>query len=263
MFDGLTDFTRRAASMVTVRDVRKAFEVPKKPPIQALTGVDLTAEPGRVHGLLGVNGAGKTTLLRILATVIRADSGTATVQGFDVGREPEKVRASIGFLSGSTAVYGRLNPVETLRYFGSLCGMSEEALDKRVGYVVERFGIDSFSDQLCEKLSTGQKQRVGIARAILHDPPVVFFDEPTSGLDVVTKQGVMEFIEECREIGKTVVFSTHVMSEADRVCDDVTIIHDGKVLAAGTKEEFLRQHGAVALEPAFLAAVGYGSAVKA
>ncbi len=228
----------------------------------ALQGADLEAVPGRILGLLGVNGAGKTTLLRILSTVIRADKGTATVAGYDVATQPALVRASIGFLSSSTAVYGRLTPLESLRYFGGLYGLSGIDLDRRVEFVVDRLNLRPFQDQLCDRLSTGQKQRVGIARAILHDPPVLFFDEPTSGLDVVAKQGVMEFIEEVRESGKTVVFSTHVMSEAERLCDEVAVIHEGRIVESGVRVQVVARTGHATLEKAFLSLIGYRSEVS-
>lgn len=242
--------------MVCVEDLRKQFAT-KKGPVVALDGVSFTANPGQVFGLLGVNGAGKTTCLRILSTVITSDSGRASVGGFDVATQAEDVRRNIGFLSNSTAVYNRLNAIEVLRYFGKLYGMSGPSLEERIEYVVEKLNIGDYRQQLCDKLSTGQKQRIGIARAILHDPPILFFDEPTAGLDVVTAQTVMEFIEEYKSQGKTIIFSTHIMSEVERLCDQLAVIHDGTIKAHGTVDELKALTGKPTLESAFLNLVGY------
>ncbi|MBS1708735.1 MAG: ATP-binding cassette domain-containing protein [Armatimonadetes bacterium] len=243
--------------MIQTDKLTKVFKNPKGAPVRAVDGFDFVAVPGKVHALLGVNGAGKTTVLRMLSTVIRPTSGTATVNGHDVVREPDLVRASIGFLSSSTAIYGRLKPLEMLAYFGSLYGLDEETTKRRSAEVVERLGIGSFADRLCDQLSTGQKQRVSIARAILHDPPVVFFDEPTAGLDVLTAQTILKFIEECRDQGKTVVFSTHIMSEVERLADEVSVIHSGTLKGYGTPTAITAQTGEQSLEKAFLKLVGY------
>lgn len=243
--------------MVKTHGIGKEFHDPKRGVIPAVVDVDFEAAPGQITGLLGVNGAGKTTLLRLLSTVIRPTAGGGTVAGFDIEREPEKVRASIGFLSNSTALYGRLTASEMLSYFGSLYGLSGSRLQERLQFVVETLRLHEFKDQLCDKLSTGQKQRVSIARAILHDPPVLFFDEPTAGLDVVTSQTIMEFIEAARDQGKTVIFSTHIMTEVERLCDTVTVIHNGRVCGKGTVSELVSSVGETRLEPAFLKIVGY------
>lgn len=243
--------------MVRTHEIRKVFKDPKRGEVVAVDGVSIEAHPGRIFGLLGVNGAGKTTLLRILSTVIHATSGTAEVAGFDVERQSEQVRANIGFLSTSTALYGRLNGREILEYFGSLYGLEGAKLKERIDYAWDKLKLDEFGDRLCDKLSTGQKQRVSIARTILHDPPVLFFDEPTAGLDVVTSQTIMEFIEEARSRGKTVVFSTHIMTEAERLCDDIAVIHQGKICGRGSVAELKAQTGEQSMEKAFLALVGY------
>lgn len=241
--------------MVQTNDLRKHF-VDKRGEVRAVDGVTFTARPGEIFGLLGVNGAGKTTVLRMLSTVIKPTSGTATVAGFDVIREPERVRASIGFMSTSTALYGRLTAREMIHYFGELYGLPPALLREREAYVRERLVMDEFWDRPCDKLSTGQKQRVSIARTILHDPPVLFFDEPTAGLDVVTSQTVMRFIEESRNAGKTVIFSTHIMSEVERLCNHVVVIHGGTVRAEGTVASLREQSGETSLERAFLRLVG-------
>lgn len=243
--------------MVRTEGIGKVFVDPKRGPIHAVADVDLEARPGEIFGLLGVNGAGKTTLLRMLSTVIRPSSGRGEVAGFDVVRKSERVRASIGFLSVSTALYGRLSGREVLQYFGGLYGLEGARLNERIEYAWEKLRLGDFGDRLCDKLSTGQKQRISIARTILHDPPVLFFDEPTAGLDVVTSQTIMEFIEEARERGKTVIFSTHIMTEAERLCDRIAVIHEGRICGRGSVPELLAGTHTQTLERAFLALVGY------
>lgn len=243
--------------MVETSGISKIFTDPKRGKIVAVDSVDFVALPGQVTGLLGINGAGKTTVLRMLSTVIQPTSGTGTVAGYSIQSQGQDVRRNIGFLSNSTALYGRLTAKEMLSYFGQLYGLRGDDLAGRIEGVIQRLNIGEFRDQLCDKLSTGQKQRVSIARAILHDPPVLFFDEPTAGLDVVTAQTIMEFIEEVRSTGKTVVFSTHIMSEVDRLCDQVTVIHQGRVCGRGSVPELKEQASEENLERAFLKLVGY------
>ncbi len=239
--------------MITVEDLAKHFKDPKRGVVRAVDGVSFQAKPGEIFGLLGANGAGKTTLLRMLSTVISPTSGRAEIHGYDVARNPDGVRKSIGFMSTTTALYSRLTPREMLRYIGKLYGLRRDELAKRIEETIAMLEMEEFSDRLCDKLSTGQKQRTSLARTILHDPPVLFFDEPTAGLDVLASKTIMEFIEDCRERGKTVVFSTHIMSEAERVCDRICVIHDGKVRAIGTFEELKLQTGEERLERVFLA----------
>lgn len=245
------------AGMVRTEALSKSFFDPKKGEVRAVVDVSIEAHPGRIFGLLGVNGAGKTTLLRMLSTVLRPTSGRAEVAGVDVVADPGRVRASIGFLSTSTALYGRLSAREVLEYFGGLYGLQGEALRQRMELAIETLRLHEFLDRLCDKLSTGQKQRVSIARTILHDPPVLFFDEPTAGLDVMNSQTIMEFIEGARQNGKTVIFSTHIMSEAERLCDDVTVIHEGTIRGRGSVEQLKSQAGEISLEKAFLKLADY------
>jgi sodium transport system ATP-binding protein len=250
--------------MVRTRGLKKHFNDPKTGLKKAVDGVDFEARPGRIFGLLGANGAGKTTVLRMLSTVITPTEGSAEVAGFDIQRQSQEVRANIGFMSSSTALYGRLTSREMLEYFGKLYGLSDNRLRERIKYVVDKLQLDEFGDRLCDKLSTGQKQRISIARTILHDPNVLFFDEPTAGLDVVASQTVMEFIEEARDQGKTVIFSTHIMSEVERLCDDLVVIHEGVIVASGSPKSILEATGEHSLERAFLQLVkfqaGYVSA---
>lgn len=241
--------------MVRTNNLCKHFSDSKRGVVRAVDGVSFTAETGEIFGLLGVNGAGKTTTLRMLSTVIQPTDGTAEVAGLDVTTHGADVRRQIGFMSASTALYGRLTPRDILNYFGSLYGLTGGALKSRIDDCIDKLKIGSFADRLCDKLSTGQKQRVSIARTILHDPPVLFFDEPTSGLDVVTSQTVLEFIEAERATGKTIIFSSHIMSEAERLCDRVAIIHGGVVRGSGTIPDLLSTTCATSFEKAFLSLV--------
>lgn len=242
--------------MVRTDSICKHFKDSKRGVVKAVDGISLEAHPGEIFGILGCNGAGKTTLLRMLSTVLTPTSGTAEINGLDVVADSERVRASIGFLSSTTALYGRLNPLELLRYFGGLYGLRGSRLSERLDFVVAKLDLGEFCDRLCDKLSTGQKQRVSIARTILHDPPVLFFDEPTAGLDVVTSQTIMGYVEEARTQGKTVVYCTHIMSEAERLCDRLALLHNGVVHAEGTVMELKERAASPNLEVAFLRLIG-------
>jgi sodium transport system ATP-binding protein len=239
--------------MIVAEDLAKHFSDSKRGIVRAVDGVSFGAHPGEIFGLLGANGAGKTTLLRLLSTVIKPTHGYATIGGHDIITQPDAVRKSIGFMSTTTALYSRLTPREMLNYMGRLYGLRGRGLKSRIAETIEMLEIEEFADRLCDKLSTGQKQRVSLARTILHEPPVLFFDEPTAGLDVIASKTIMEFIESCKSHGKTVVFSTHIMSEAERVCDRICVIHDGKVRAIGTFDDLKRQTGEERLEKVFLA----------
>lgn len=245
--------------MVQTHSLVKHFQDKKRGLVKAVDGVSFTAKPGEVMGLLGANGAGKTTTLRMLSTVIKPTGGTATIQGHDIVKDSQQVRHNIGFLSTSTALYGRLTGREILHYFGGLYGMEKAAVDERIKTISERLDLSSFIDGACDKYSTGQKQRVSIARTILHNPPVLFFDEPTAGLDIVSSQSVMEFIEESRDHGKTVILSTHIMSEVERLCNHIVVIHDGQIRGEGTVNDFKQQTNTETLEKAFLSIVGFRS----
>lgn len=239
-------------SVIAAENLTKTFRDRKRGLVRAVTDVSFRCQPGEIFGLLGANGAGKTTTLRMLATLLEPTKGTATIAGYDIGSHAQDVRRSIGFLSGSTALYGRLTAKEMIRYFGQLNGITGSKLQQRTNELIEQLEIGEFQDGRCDKLSTGQKQRVSIARSIVHSPPVMIFDEPTSGLDVMTSQTIMSFIEQCRSKGLTVVFSTHIMSEVERLCDHVAIVHHGKVAAEGTVSELRSQTGESAMEKVFL-----------
>jgi sodium transport system ATP-binding protein len=188
----------------------------------------------------------------MLATILTPTEGTAVVGGFDVRAEPHRVRESIGFLSSTTALYGRLTAREMIEYFGRLYGLSEERLAARVGQIVDELEMSEFADRRCDRLSSGQKQRVSIGRSIVHEPEVMVFDEPTTGLDVMTARTITRFIRRCREEGKTVIFSTHIMSEVEALCDRIGVIHAGKLVAVGTVDELRTLTGESALESVFL-----------
>ncbi len=245
--------------MVRTENLRKVFVDGKRGEIVAVSHATFEAKEGQILGLLGKNGAGKSTLLRMLSTVLTPTSGRAWVNGIDTQTDSGKVRQNLGFMSASTALYGRMSPREILRYFGELYGLKGPLLTNRMNELIEKLEIGPYADGLCDKLSTGQKQRVNIARTLLHDPQVLFFDEPTSGLDVVMSQDVMSFVEDERARGKTIIYCTHIMSEIDRLCDRVICIHDGEMMGQGTVEELKSQTGKETLEQAFLTIVGYKS----
>ncbi|MGB2672386.1 MAG: ATP-binding cassette domain-containing protein [Candidatus Acidiferrum sp.] len=242
--------------MIEARSLSKRFQDKKRGEIRAVDGVSFTCEPGRIYGLLGANGAGKTTTLRMLATILEPTDGTAIINGFDVVEQPEKVRANVGFLSTATALYPRLTAQEMVEYFGRLNGLDEPTLKKRIDDIFQRLNMNDFRDRRCDKLSTGQKQKTSIARTLVHDPAVMIFDEPTTGLDVMTARTIIGFIADCRDRGKTVIFSTHIMSEVERLCDHIGIIHGGKLLEEGTLTELRAKHNEHNLEEIIVKVVG-------
>jgi len=217
----------------------------------AITDISFECQPGAIFGLLGPNGAGKTTTLRILSTVLRPTGGRATVAGYDVLTDPQGVRASIGYMSASTGIYDRMTAWELVEYFGQLYGMPAELLRERMESIFDWLKMNDFRDVLGAKMSTGTKQKVSIARTIVHDPPVLIFDEPTSGLDVLVARAVLQNILELRERGKTIVFSTHSMHEVEKLCSRVAIIHKGRVQVDGAPHELLDQFDQPNLEELF------------
>src|SRR5271154_6582782 len=241
--------------MIETRGLSKVFKDKKRGVIRAVDGVSFTCKPGQIYGLLGANGAGKTTTLRMLATILEPTEGTAIVAGYDVTKEPQKVRSCVGFLSTATALYGRLTALEMVQYFGRLHGLDEPTLARRIDAIFERLEMNDFRDRRCDKLSTGMKQKVSIARTLVHDPPVMIFDEPTLGLDIMTARTITAFIRECRDLGKTVIFSTHIMSEVEKLCDVIGIIQNGKLLAEGTLQQLRDKYGEQDLEEIFVKVV--------
>lgn len=243
---------------IEARGLHKTFHDPQRGTVEAVKGVDLACRQGEIYGLLGPNGAGKTTTLRMLSTILAPTSGRAFLDGVDVVAEPLEARRRIGFLSTSTGLYPRLTARETLLYFGKLHGLEGEALEERVEEVIDAFEMRAFADGRCEGFSTGQKQKVSIARAVLHDPPVLILDEPTTGLDILAAATMVEFIDARRHEGTCVLFSTHIMSEAERLCDRIGVIHGGRLLDEGTKEELAERTGETFLDGIFTTLVRRG-----
>ncbi len=223
--------------MIHICQLTKEYADLRRGKLVALDGISLDAYPGEIFGLLGPNGAGKTTALRILSTVLRPTRGTASVNGFDVVTEAAQVRYQIGFMSANTGVYDRMTAWEMVEYFGRLYGLGEEELRERMEELFARLQMQEIRDLLGAKMSTGMRQKVSIARAIVHDPPVLIFDEATSGLDVLVARALLRTVAELRDCGKCIVFSTHIMREAEKLCDRLAIMHHGRILAQGTMEE--------------------------
>jgi sodium transport system ATP-binding protein len=245
---------------VSVEGLTKTFYDEARGEVHAVDGVSFACRAGEIFGLLGANGAGKTTTLRMLSTILRPSAGRARVMGHDVLTEPEEVRASLGFYSASTALYPRLTARETLEFFARVNRYPSDRVEARVEELVDRFGITEFQSARVEKLSSGMKQKVSIARTVVHDPPVLIFDEPTVGLDVINALEMQRVIQSLKEEGKTIIFSTHIMSEAERLCDRVAIIHRGRVLASGSLADHRRATGKHYLEDIFVHYVRDGGA---
>ena len=238
--------------MIHVRQLTKRYTELQSGGFTALDGISFDAMPGQIFGLLGPNGAGKTTALRILSTVLRPTSGTAIVNGVDVVDSPEQVRRQIGFVSTNTAIYDRMTAWEMVQYFGQLYGIDFDCLHRRMETLFERFHMNNIRDVLGSKMSTGMKQKVSIVRAMIHDPPVLIFDEATSGLDILAAREVLNTVEQVRDHGKCVIFSSHIMSEVSRLCDRIAILHRGHILAEGTIEQLSDLHQEDDLEELFI-----------
>jgi sodium transport system ATP-binding protein len=252
--------------MIKVRDIHKQFKLTRDrkremgrgftgSTIDAVAGISFECRPGRIFSLLGPNGAGKTTTLRMISTMLKPTSGSIEVDGFDAVREPQAVRKRLGFLTGSTKLYHRLTATELVRYYADLHGIARDTFTKRKDEIFERLDMHDFAGQRIGKLSTGQKQKVSIARTVIHDPSVMVFDEATAGLDVVASRSIVELIRDAKEQGKTVLFSTHRMGEVSQLSDDLAIIHKGELLYNGTYEEFTAQMRADSLEDEFIRVV--------
>jgi len=241
--------------MINVHELTKSFRDLRRGQVLAVDRVSFEARAGEVFGLLGPNGAGKTTTMRILCTVLRPTGGTATIAGYDVATQPNEVRRHIGFLSANTAIYDRMSAWELVEYFGRLYGLTGDRLRQRMEEVFASLQMNDFRDVLGAKMSTGMRQKVSIARAIVHDPPVLIFDEPTAGLDVLVGRAVLQNIERLRAAGKCILFSTHIMREVEKICDRVAIVSKGKIQASGTLAELRERHGQNDLEELFFALV--------
>lgn len=249
--------------MITVDHLTKTFKVSRQQrremgpgftgtTIDAVRDVSFSCRPGRVFTLLGPNGAGKTTTLRLIATMLKPTSGTITVGGVDVAKEPVEARKRMGFLTGSTGLYDRLTPDEMVKYYADLHGMNAQTYKHRRDELYSVLGIHEFSGRRIGKLSSGMKQKVSIARTIIHDPEVVVFDEPTAALDVVTSRNIIQMIKDCRAKGKTVIFSTHRMGEVSLLSDDLAIIHRGALIFNGSYSDFQEQMQTASVEDEFV-----------
>jgi sodium transport system ATP-binding protein len=250
-------------TLIKTEGLTKIFYDESRGEVLAVDHVDLTCSSGEIFGLLGANGAGKTTTLRMLATVLQPTSGSAWVKGHEVRAAPEQVRESLGFYSASTALYPKITARETLRFFATVNKYPADLVEPRVEHLIERFGLADYADSRVEKLSSGMKQKVSIARTVAHDPDVLIFDEPTVALDVLNALELRKIIAQLRDDGKAIIFSTHVMSEAEQLCDRIGIIHEGKILATDTLDGLRAATGHHYLEEIFVHFAQGGNTVGA
>jgi sodium transport system ATP-binding protein len=237
--------------MIEVLDLHKAFGK-----VQAVQGVSFTAPDGEITGLLGPNGAGKSTTLRMLYTLLKPDSGTARVDGFEVTQAPLEVQRRIGALPDARGVYPRLTTRENIRYYGRLHGLSGNALEDRINVLVRMLEMSEIADRRTDGFSTGERLKVAIARALVHGPRNVLLDEPTNGLDVMSTRAMREVIRRLRDEGQCVLFSSHIMQEVAALCDHIVIIAHGKVAARGSPDDLRAQTGQASLEDAFVSVIG-------
>ena len=242
-----------------VRTVKKEAEQGKwrkigtqKEEFWAVEDISFKAKKGQIYGILGPNGAGKTTLLRMLAGILTPTSGTLEVMGHNYEKDREKAKRRIGYLSGNTKLYGRLSPRELFTIFGELYEMSQEEINAAINEISTVLNMESFLDNRIENLSTGQTQRTSIGRCLIHSPEVYILDEPTLGLDVLSSQDIISFMKEEKKKGKTVLYSTHYMEEAETICDEILMIHKGKIIAKGTPKELKEQTGIDNLRDLFI-----------
>jgi len=248
--------------MIEARGLTKIFHDPKRGgELRAVDDVSFVCQPGRIFGLLGPNGAGKTTTLRILSTTLRPTAGSAYVDGIDVMAQPALARERLGFCTGTTGIYERLTAREMIRYFGRLYGLDDEAVEQRIEELLDLLDMRSFADTPNGKLSAGMRQKVSLARTIVHDPPVLVFDEPTTSLDILVARTVTDFIADCRQRGKTVILSTHILAEMEKLCDDVAILHKGRILEQGTIEEVRARAQTESIEEIFFGLIDACEAV--
>lgn len=236
--------------MISVNDLRKSFG-----DIKALDGVSFEAQDGRVTGLLGPNGAGKSTALRILYTVLKPDSGSATIDGIDVVAESLKARSQIGTLPHASGLYPHLTARENIAYYAKLYGMSCKVVDERVQKIIEQLDIRDFADRRTKGFSQGQRTKVALARALVHEPRNIILDEPSNGLDVMATRSLRALIRDLRSAGKCILFSSHVMQEVAQLCDEIVIIAEGRVALHDSAEGIRNRTGCDDLEDAFVKAI--------
>ena len=236
--------------MIEIQGLSKQFQLTKQQRRELSTeekqtvvvdDVSFVCQPGRIFSLLGANGAGKTTILRMIATIYKPTAGFIKVNGIDVVESPQEARKIMGFLTGSTGMYARLTVNELVKYFADLYQMDNDTYEERKKYLFDLFDVHDFANKRIGKLSTGMKQRVSICRTMIHNPDVVIFDEPTNGLDVISADSIIQLIRDCKTQGKTVIFSSHIMSEVELLCDDLAILNKGKLIFNDTFENFKAQ----------------------
>jgi sodium transport system ATP-binding protein len=247
--------------LIEVAQLAKAFGGHGE--VRAVDGVAFTAGDGAITGLLGPNGAGKTTILRMLATLMIPDSGRALIDGHDVVHERYAVRRRIGVLSDARGLYPRLTARENIRYYGALQGLAGDRLESRIGELVSALGISAIADRRAQGFSQGERMKVAIARALVHDPQTILLDEPTNGLDIMSIRALRDLLRELRGAGKCLLFSSHVMQEVSALCDSIVILGHGRVVATGTADELVAQSGATVLEDAFVRLLGSGEGLAA
>lgn len=249
--------------MIVADRLVKEFPRPEGGFKRAVDGLSFRVERGTIYGLLGPNGAGKTTTLRLLSGLMAPTSGSAVLAGYDVSIQPQQVKRILGFLTANTGLYQRLSARELLTYFGELHLLSRRAARDRAEALIEWLGIGGFADLRCGALSTGQKQRVNIARALVADPPILILDEPTLGLDVLSNRIILEYIRRERHNGKTIILSTHYLDEAETMCDTIGLLHDGRIVAEGDIEHLRNISGSRRLSDIFLKLIHVDQAVEA
>lgn len=246
--------------MIEVKDIKKRFSkaISKKENISfyANDGISFNAKEGEILGILGPNGAGKTTLLRIIAGIMEPTEGEVIINKRNYKNNEIDIKKEISFLSGNTKLYKDISPYELLKMCGEYYNVDKKILEDRIEDIIKRFDMDSFKHQRIENLSTGQNQRTGIARCLVHNPKYYILDEATSGLDIISSQGILEFIKEERDRGKCILYSTHYMEEAENICDRVVLIHKGKILSIGTPDEIKKKTKTTNLRDAFFALIG-------
>ena len=247
--------------MITVDGLVKRFGRTRE--IAAVDGVSFVAPNGAITGLLGPNGAGKTTLQRMLSTLVTPDAGNAAIDGLDVVRDRYRVRSGIGVLSDARGLYTRLTARENVRYYGRLHGMSGAALETRIDLLFAGLGLGELADRRTQGFSQGERMKVAIARAIVHDPATLLLDEPTNGLDIMSIRNLRDLLRELRAAGKCILFSTHVMQEVSALCDTIVILGHGRVIATGTAADILAQSNCATLEDAFVGLLGSGEGLAA
>ncbi len=238
--------------MIHSENLAKSFPTPDGSQKLAVAGLSFAVEPGQIYGLLGPNGAGKTTTLRMLCGLVVPTSGRAVIAGYDVQQQPLAVKQVLGFLTANTGLYQRLSVRDVLVYFGKLHGMTTPQAKDRAAALIDTFDMADFATLRCGSLSTGQKQRCNIARALVADPPALILDEPTLGLDVLSNRVMLNFVRDQRDAGKSIILSTHYLDEAETLCDRIGLIHQGRLIAEGSFPQLQEQSGEHRLSDIFL-----------